>query len=270
MKSTLIKLLILLYPHAWRQRYGAEYRALLEDMPLTSRMGFDSLRGALDAHLHPEWTNFRRWPMNQKRSFRIAGNGAILSALLLVLGMLNAGRIPEADAEFLLLLAPIALLPIVVVLHRLYHPVMPRASSITAVIGILSMSTFLLASIIALLLNMLNITVAPLSIAWFFQMLIALIGVWIISAALIGWCTQLLPNGLPAMMATSGFGWVVMTIGIILAAQQNNPAAQQYAAVMGAGFVLWLMTHFIWTIWFGGWMWQKAGLYDLEEPATSA
>jgi hypothetical protein len=270
MKAALIKLLILLYPHAWRQRYGAEYCALLEDMPLTWRMGFDSLRGALDARLHPQWTTFGRWPMKQKRSFRIAGNGAILSALLLVLGMLNAGRITDVEAEFLLLLAPVALLPIVVVLHRLYRPVMPRASLITAVIGILSMGTFLLAFIIGLLLEMANITIAIVSITWFFQILIALIGVWIISAALIGWRAQLLPNGLPAMMATSGLGWATMTIGIILAAQQNNPAAQQYAAIMGAGFVLWLMTHFIWAIWFGGWMWQKAGLYGLEKPATSS
>ena len=33
--------------------------------------------------------------MNQKRSFRIAGNGALLSALLLILGLLSASRIPE-------------------------------------------------------------------------------------------------------------------------------------------------------------------------------
>ena len=116
MKQAIIKLLIFLYPPPWRQRYGDEYRTLLEEMPFTWGTGLDSVRGAVDAHLHPEWANFGRWPMNQKRSFRVAGNGALLSALLLILGFFSANRIPEGDAEFLLLLAPIALLPIVVAL----------------------------------------------------------------------------------------------------------------------------------------------------------
>ena len=266
MKPIIVKLLLLLYPTAWRERYGEEFGALLEDTPLTWHTGFDCLRGALDARLHPEWTIFEGWPMNQKRSFRIAGNGAILSALLLVSGMLHAERSPEADAEFLLLLAPIALLPIVVVLHQLYRPVMPGASLITAVIGITSMGTFLLASIVGLVLEMANISIATLSIAWFFQLLIALIGVWIISAALIGWRTHLLPNGLPAMMATSGFGWTIMFVGMLLAVQGISPLSP----LMGAGFALWLMTHFVWTIWLGIWFWQQSGFYGFDKPVTSS
>lgn len=45
--------LISLYPEAWRDRYGDEMRALLQDSPLTLRGTLDLLRGALLAHLRP-------------------------------------------------------------------------------------------------------------------------------------------------------------------------------------------------------------------------
>jgi len=270
MKHTSIKLLLLLYPPVWRQRYGAEYRALLEEMPFTPRTVLDSMWGALDAHLHPEWLNFGRWPMNQKRSFRIAGNGALLSALLLISGLLSASRIPEGDAEFLLLLAPITLLPVVVMLHRLYAPVMPRASLTTAVIGSISMSVFLVASIMGLVGEMAGLSSVTLPFMWLFQTVIALIGIWIISAALLGWRTQCLPNGLPAMMATSGLGWSVMFFGIILTSYGSGQVVRQFSAFMGAGLALWLMTHCIWTIWLGTWFWRQSEFYGFDKPTISS
>jgi len=269
MKQTLIKLLILLYPPEWRQRYGAEYQTLLEEMPFTLRIALDSVCGAVDAHLHPEWLNFGRWPMNQKRSFRIAGNGALLSALLLISGLLSASWIPEGNAEFLLLLAPITLLPVVVVLHRLYAPVMPRASLGTAVIGSISMSVFLFASILGLVGEMAGLSNNTLPFAWVFQTVIALIGIWIMSAALLGWRTRRLPNGLPAMMATSGLGWTVMFFGILLTSYGSGQVVQQFSAFMGAGLALWLMTHCIWTIWLGLWLWRQSGFYGFDKPTTS-
>jgi hypothetical protein len=48
-----------LYPKAWRQRYGDELADLLEGGSLGLRDRVDLLRGALDAHLHPE----RRSPL---------------------------------------------------------------------------------------------------------------------------------------------------------------------------------------------------------------
>jgi hypothetical protein len=44
---------IRLYPKAWRERYGDELIALLEDRPARPLDIFDLLFGALDAHLHP-------------------------------------------------------------------------------------------------------------------------------------------------------------------------------------------------------------------------
>jgi hypothetical protein len=45
-----------LYPRAWRQRYGPEFNALLEQQPLTLRSVLDVARGALDAH----WSAWRQ------------------------------------------------------------------------------------------------------------------------------------------------------------------------------------------------------------------
>lgn len=43
--------LVNLYPRQWRQRYGAEFGALLEASPTSARLCLDVARGALDAHL---------------------------------------------------------------------------------------------------------------------------------------------------------------------------------------------------------------------------
>lgn len=45
--------LLLLYPAAWRERYGAELEALLEDSTPSLGITLDLLRGALLAHLRP-------------------------------------------------------------------------------------------------------------------------------------------------------------------------------------------------------------------------
>lgn len=46
--------LLRLYPRAWRERYGDELGALLEDQPATLLDRIDLIRGAVDARLHPQ------------------------------------------------------------------------------------------------------------------------------------------------------------------------------------------------------------------------
>jgi hypothetical protein len=46
--------LLRLYPRRWRDRYGEEFEALLADRPPTPRHRLDIVRGAFDAHLHPQ------------------------------------------------------------------------------------------------------------------------------------------------------------------------------------------------------------------------
>ena len=45
--------LLRLYPRWWRDRYGAEFEALLEDVPVSARTILDMLADALDARLQP-------------------------------------------------------------------------------------------------------------------------------------------------------------------------------------------------------------------------
>jgi MFS family permease len=47
------KLLLSLYPEAWRERYGEEMAALLDATPPSITGALDLLRGAVDAHLRP-------------------------------------------------------------------------------------------------------------------------------------------------------------------------------------------------------------------------
>lgn len=49
-----MSILLRLYPRAWRERYGDELVALLEEHPATLVDLFDLIRGALDARLHPQ------------------------------------------------------------------------------------------------------------------------------------------------------------------------------------------------------------------------
>lgn len=46
--------LISLYPRAWRDRYEEEFLTLLEERPPTFADLVDTVRGAADAHLHPQ------------------------------------------------------------------------------------------------------------------------------------------------------------------------------------------------------------------------
>ena len=47
--------LVALYPRAWRARYEGEFLALLAERRQGPRDSFDIVRGAVDAHLHPDW-----------------------------------------------------------------------------------------------------------------------------------------------------------------------------------------------------------------------
>jgi hypothetical protein len=52
--------LVYLYPRAWRQRYGDEFRAVLEQQTLTATDVIDIVRGAFDAH----WTTVLALPQD--------------------------------------------------------------------------------------------------------------------------------------------------------------------------------------------------------------
>ncbi len=58
-----MKRLLRLYPRAWRARYQAEVRALLDASPGGWRDALDLIVGAIDARLYPQTAGYggRRW-----------------------------------------------------------------------------------------------------------------------------------------------------------------------------------------------------------------
>jgi hypothetical protein len=74
--------LLRLYPRAWRGRYGAELASILEARPATFMDRVDLIRGAVDAHLHPELVARN----GEARQARDPASGSVLSGLLIVLG----------------------------------------------------------------------------------------------------------------------------------------------------------------------------------------
>lgn len=54
--------LIALYPAAWRARYEEEFEDVIALRPRTTRERLDILRGAVDAHLHPQRVGRERIP----------------------------------------------------------------------------------------------------------------------------------------------------------------------------------------------------------------
>lgn len=67
-----MRLLLHLYPAAWRVRYGEEFAALLEEQPLTPRIALDVLLGALDARVVALGSLGRFGMVNRLRSSQIA------------------------------------------------------------------------------------------------------------------------------------------------------------------------------------------------------
>jgi hypothetical protein len=81
--------LLRLYPRPWRDRYGDELEALLEEHPPTLADHFDLIRGALDARLHPQVQGAdtppeQETPMNNKLLGLLAAIGGLAWLLTVV------------------------------------------------------------------------------------------------------------------------------------------------------------------------------------------
>ena len=83
------RLLIRLYPHGWRRRYGDELETLLEERTLGPFDVADVLLAAIDAHLHLRGLDAA--PHRQRSitmSLRLGGAAAILGGVLFLAGLL--------------------------------------------------------------------------------------------------------------------------------------------------------------------------------------
>lgn len=86
--------LLRLYPAGWRERYEGELATLLEARPLTVGVAVDLVRGALDAHLHPELVGAPPRPW----SHHVPGVLAATAGVLWISFFVNAYRLgPEGE-----------------------------------------------------------------------------------------------------------------------------------------------------------------------------
>ena len=110
-------LLIRCYPATWRERYGDEFEAVLEERPLGPFDVADVLLGALDARLR---MRDRRAGLTQGKGFsmslRIGGIAAILGATALATAwFLGAGPVKVDDTlNWFMLLVGLALLVVAI------------------------------------------------------------------------------------------------------------------------------------------------------------
>jgi hypothetical protein len=77
------------YPAAWRNRYGEEFVALLEDRPPAALQVIDIVWGAIDAHLFPQARRgrFRVFTRVADSMHRFTGLAALIAGLALFIGL---------------------------------------------------------------------------------------------------------------------------------------------------------------------------------------
>jgi len=112
-----MRLLLRLYPAAWRTRYEDEFLAVLEERPLSPFDAFDIILGALDARLRPrslaiDLAPRRTQPMNA----RIAGYAAIAGGVLTVATVGLGVLLPYPRNQYFAFFYPLAAVALLVAL----------------------------------------------------------------------------------------------------------------------------------------------------------
>jgi hypothetical protein len=108
-----MRLLLRLYPAAWRERYGDEFAALLEERPLSPFDVLDIVFGAFDARVRPHALALDLAPRRKRiMNARVGGIGAIVGGGMLLLMMGIGFLVPGSGplAAYLYPIAAIALL----------------------------------------------------------------------------------------------------------------------------------------------------------------
>jgi hypothetical protein len=108
-----LRSLLRLYPPQWRQRYEEEVGALVENEPLSVGLVVDLLRGALEAHIHPELgapsllgsTGSGQIPLTPPSPANRPARVAMLTVLIVMLVATSAvgyylGRSPSCESAF--------------------------------------------------------------------------------------------------------------------------------------------------------------------------
>ena len=131
--------LLRLYPRPWRDRYGEEFEELLAQRPPSVRHRLDIVRGALDAHLHPQLVDpdrvVDRWWL-----VPLTGFGLLIIGVLIVAASPERfdayGSYRDANMALVPLLGAVVLLIIGIARLALWLPTKPGALRLIGFVGV--------------------------------------------------------------------------------------------------------------------------------------
>ncbi len=223
--------LIALYPHAWRERYEEEFLAVLGSRRATRADRIDIVRGALDAHLHPD------------RPSIVPGIAALIGGGLWILG---AGPILALPAPpdwpgYLIDTLPLALLAVLaltVAIVGAWLRLDGRAAPAERRLGAVGVSVAMIGHVawIALLLGALGGVVygAPVAVAStlagvgtvLIGVALARVGDWPIAGLLVLAPVLLVipPSIVPSPVAWIAFGGAWLLVGLVQVVSAIRPA----------------------------------------------
>ena len=110
-----MKWLLLLYPGAWRARYGEEFAAVLAGQRISAGLVLDVIGGAIDAHLYPQIQHSQTTQtqggdrMTRSMLLRCAGGGPTLSPT------------EQRTASRLAIFGALGMATLYLILTKLYH-----------------------------------------------------------------------------------------------------------------------------------------------------
>lgn len=224
-------LLVRLYPSRWRDRYGDEFEAILEERPLGPFDVADIILGALDAQLH---LRGRSVVINAGKgismSLRIGGFAALLGGALFVMsvvvGIGFVGTVAPVVPGILLVTGSLSLLVALVGLSAFQarvHPALSWAAVLIAATGAVAAAGGIVGTEI----------LGEGDFYWFF--LIGVLGVLVGSVlfSIATYRTSALPRGAALLVGITSVLFVFVSFG--LGDSTGSPAP---LVVIGIGFAL--------------------------------
>jgi hypothetical protein len=241
--------LVRLYPAAWRERYGDELEALLDDDPPTPFDTLDLLLGALDAHLHlrglgRDSDHRKGIPM----TLRLAGSAAIAGGGLWIAMLVTSAVVAATGAAgsggtaqlIVILVAQVALLVALAGLsafqaHR--YPILVWIAFVVPAAGVLVS----LVGIVGMAISHDEVLVAGVS-GWYIWMwgMVATIGGAVLFGAVTFWTAALSRTGALVLAAGSVIAIAALaTVGLGFVSEDVGPYLLLLGGlVFGAGWIV--------------------------------
>ncbi len=202
------------------------------------------------------------------RSFRLAGYGAILSALIVpvfVIASLLFGI--EAWFDFFVVLAPAVLMPALAVVEPLHEPRFSRWSPFVTRVGLMGLVAF--AAVAVLMPSQWWHADVHVHVSYFgYLMVIVLVmGLVLVLSNL----TSLMAGTLPAAMAllgiAAGAAWTILLGMDLLEFFGSASSGEASLLLVNVLAPTWLLSHIVYTLWLGVWLIKRGGR---RETVTAA